>query len=365
MRTLWLIPTLWLGHYFQPLFAALQQHGMDFCVLTGEVWKQFDPAQAGANAIRVVGKTRTLRYGKTKGYSKQLMLPSLAFIPTLLRYKPQVVVSQAFSLWSLGAALLKPYGWKLVIIMDGSSPNVEYHDSWVRNLLRRLIANLTDTFIVNTQAAKTYLCNTLRVDPKRITVIRYLVPCGTSSVAQRSSGPPKLLYVGKLISRKGVDALLEACAQLKDQGESFALTIVGDGSERQRLETFAETRGLSEVISWEGWQQPEALDNYYKTHDVFIFPTLEDIWGMVTVEAMREGMTVLCSQWAGSAELITEGVNGVVIDPHDIPTLTAKLQLVISSADYRKVLSDNARQTMKDLSPEHAAAQIHELIANL
>ena len=110
-----------------------------------------------------------------------------------------------------------------------------------------------------------------------------------------------ILSVGQLLQRKGLDRLIEACGRLARRGVAFSLVIVGQGPELNRLQAFAKENQIEhfQILP----NQPQSvLNEIYRSADVFVFPTLEDIWGLVVNEAMWAGTPVLCSKYAGCAE---------------------------------------------------------------
>ena len=370
-RVAWLFPSLWLGHYWQPMFSTFEEMDAETTVFTGGLWDNFDTSEPGLRLVKEVGKTQYHRYAKTGGYSKQLMMPSLGIVARLLTYRPKVVFSQAFSLWSLLAILLKPLGrWRVNLFIDGSSPNVDFRDSRFRTVLRRFIAKRADLLIPNSEGAKDYLVNFLGVKPNRVRVNRYLVPdarflqqnAGASN--KRQDGKVNFLYVGKLIPRKGADKLVRACARLKAKGfENFVVTVVGDGPQRSALEQLARAEGVAQQLDWRGWAKPDELGRYYQEADVFVFPTLEDIWGIVALEAMAFRCPVIGSKYAGSSEMIEEGQSGYVIDPNDDTMLTEAMQRVLESPEVLAHLSAGAENVSKRYTPYRAVQTFYRFVA--
>jgi glycosyltransferase involved in cell wall biosynthesis len=117
---------------------------------------------------------------------------------------------------------------------------------------------------------------------------------------------PVILTVGQLIARKGVDKLIEACGRLALRGAKFTLAIVGQGPERERLEELARANDIDSFFILPN-QSQSVLNEIYRAADVFVFPTMEDVWGLVVNEAMWAGLPVLCSEYAGcAAELLPE-----------------------------------------------------------
>jgi glycosyltransferase involved in cell wall biosynthesis len=138
---------------------------------------------------------------------------------------------------------------------------------------------------------------------------------GHSFRAERSKYPPVMfLYAGQLIERKNIQGLLEAFARLRDR--EIGLFIVGSGPQREELEALCRTRPVENVF-FEGFKQQVDMPRYYAMADVLILPSAREVWGLVVNEALATGLFVLCSNRAAAGfDLITDGWNGRLFDPH-------------------------------------------------
>ena len=177
---------------------------------------------------------------------------------------------------------------------------------------------------------------------------------------------PIFLYVGRITARKGIKTLLEACALLKSQGYAdYSLLIVGQGDQREELESFIQERNLEEQVMWAGWVEYGNLGPYFQQADVFVFPTFEDVWGMVVPEAMVFGKPILCSNGAASCELIVEGENGYIFDPHDPPSLAEGMRRFLDDPGLVKSMGERSRQLIAKKTPEAAAQAYVEVTSFL
>lgn len=364
VRVAWLFPSLRKGNYWHPIFRDFTRQFPHTRIYTG-LWPGFSPGLEGSFQVEVVGKTEFGDYGSRYTYA------SPAIVGQLQRFRPQVVFASGFSIWTLLALLLKPlYGWRVVILMDGSSPSIDFLNSRLRLLARRLMARFTDGFCANSRAAQTYLIRTLRVSPDRIDCAPYLVPDRAAMLAtadrpspSQTPDQPTFLFVGELIERKGLPALLEACALLQRQGYTrYRVLIVGDGPQRQAWEALAQQQGIADRLQWLGWVEYGQLGLYFQQADGFIFPTLEDVWGMVLLEAMLFGQPVLCSCWAGAQELVVDGRNGYRFDPHQPEQLARLMAYWIDHPETMTAMGQQALQSIAPLTPAAAVQGFAQMV---
>jgi glycosyltransferase involved in cell wall biosynthesis len=366
IRIALLLPSLELGAYWQPVLDALRQICKHTILYTGHIWPGFDPTTPSAEAIEVIGKVSLIETKKSqKGYNRSFMILSPRIVNRLLSFKPNVVFASSYSLWTLLALLLKPIcRWRLVIAYEGSAPNVDFRDSKFRTFCRKLISHFSDSFITNSLAGKNYLVDVLGVHPENIFARPYMVPHSkalmeqveTSKSCINKSQYLKFLYVGRIDARKGLDLLLQACALMQQKGfTNYKLQIIGTGQQRSELEEFAENQGLTERIEWLGWVDYGSLGQYFRDADVFVFPTLEDTWGMVVLEAMGFGKPVLCSKWAGASELILDNENGYLFDPYQPESLAKIMSHLIQNPHKIAPMSHKSKQIIAEHVPENAA----------
>ncbi|HEY4374006.1 MAG TPA: glycosyltransferase family 4 protein [Burkholderiales bacterium] len=134
------------------------------------------------------------------------------------------------------------------------------------------------------------------------------------SAATRPSttGPLRLLYVGRFIALKGMGLGLRAFARLRAQGVDARLTMIGQGSEAARWRALAADLGVAQAIDWVPWMPQEELLRSYREYDLFLFPSLTDSSGNAVLEAMANGLPVVCLGLGGPAQLVNQECGHVV-----------------------------------------------------
>jgi len=365
-RIAWLVPAVRRGAYWQPVLREFTKRFKNTVFYTSQTWPGFDPTAPGCSAIEIIGKYRFAETQKVAtGYNRGFILASPTVVAPLLKFKPDVVFVSSFSLWTLLAILLKPVaGWRIVLVYESSSPNVDFRDDRFRTSVRRWMTQFVDTFVSNSRRGREYLIDVLSVPDNNILARPYMVPDPeallegqvTTEIEDLKSSHPIFLCVGLLVPRKGVNYLLEACALLKQQGYSdYTLVLVGDGEQREELQAYAQEKGIDEQIVWTGWLEYGQLGAYFRSADVFVFPTLEDTWGVVLLEAMAFGKAILCSKWAGASEMVVEGENGYIFDPYEPETLASGMKHFLDEDGAIAVMGEKSQQLIAEHNPVEAA----------
>lgn len=137
---------------------------------------------------------------------------------------------------------------------------------------------------------------------------------------------PLLLYVGSGFARKGVPQLLEALAALADN--SVHLLVIGADRKIDAARRQAERLGIAGRVHLLG-PQPD-VKAFYGAADAFVLPTLYDPFPNAALEALACGLPTLTTSGCGVAEIISPGVNGVVVPPADVAALTDGLRQLLA-----------------------------------
>jgi glycosyltransferase involved in cell wall biosynthesis len=142
----------------------------------------------------------------------------------------------------------------------------------------------------------------------------------------RAGPPSRILAVSNLFRRKGLDYLIDAVRLLIGDGRHLALTIVGEGPQRARLE--AQAHGMP--VRLVGSRSREEVRDLLRDADLFAMPTLADTFGVSPIEAMAAGVPVVVTSAAGCAELIGP-LGAKVVPPRDVTALHGALADALDS----------------------------------
>lgn len=369
-RVAWLLTSAF--YYWHPTLSQLTKLFPEMTAFAAN-WRGYAPGFEDSFKVEVVGQRKIIPVIQSStSYGSNFTYLPLNIIGRLLRFKPDVIFSNSFGMWTILALLLKPLGrWKVVIAYEGSSPGVDYRNSPIRLAIRKTMVKSADACITNSHAGKAYLQEMLEAPENEVFVQPYEVPAAHSLAPQTnvesaltSQPKPTFLFVGGIIPRKGLHLLLEACSEMSRQGcRNYTLLVVGDGAQQAELEDFCRQHDLTDQVTWVGRVDYACLGDYFGRADVFVLPTLEDTWGMVVLEAMVLGKPILCSKWAGAAELINEGENGYCFDPHDAKKLAQLMRHFIDTPTLASAMGEKSKQLMAQYTPESAAKFLAEVAA--
>lgn len=136
-------------------------------------------------------------------------------------------------------------------------------------------------------------------------------------------GPARFIFLGRLVDWKAVDLLLEALARVSTE-PAPTLEILGDGPMRGSLEAQAARLGLSDRVTFAGWQTQAECARRLREADALVLPSLYECGGAVVLEAMASGLPVLATAWGGPLDYLDE-TSGILVPPDSREALVAGL----------------------------------------
>jgi glycosyltransferase involved in cell wall biosynthesis len=167
-----------------------------------------------------------------------------------------------------------------------------------------------------------------------------------------------LLYLGRLLHRKRVDLLVHAFRKVCTLAD-VQLTIVGDGPEREYLQSLAA--GIAQ-INFKPCIPHEQVHDEMQSHDALILPTECDDWGVVVNEALQSGLAVITTENAGASEMIRHSGAGIICKCDSTSLATAMMSLCDSSR--LQEMRALAREYSSTISPLAAARYLRAIAAH-
>jgi glycosyltransferase involved in cell wall biosynthesis len=172
---------------------------------------------------------------------------------------------------------------------------------------------------------------------------------------------PVVVAAGRLTGQKGFDLLIEAFALVLQEEPSWKLRIYGDGSARGELERLIASLGVGSSVSLMGTTTD--IGSALAEASVFALSSRFEGFGMVIVEAMSKGLPVVsfnCPR--GPAEIISDGVDGLLVPAEDVEALAAALLEVIRSPSLRRRMGAAGLEKASQFSAERIGERWDELL---
>ncbi|MGR3504398.1 MAG: glycosyltransferase family 4 protein [Paracoccaceae bacterium] len=134
------------------------------------------------------------------------------------------------------------------------------------------------------------------------------------TIGSSAKGDLHLIYMGRFIKLKGIDITLQAVALARRQNRNITLDLLGDGEERSHLERLTNELGLTNHVTFHGFQPQSVCADIMSKGDALVLNSLRECGGAVILEAMATGLPVVGSAWGGPLDYITTE-SGILVNP--------------------------------------------------
>ena len=282
--------------------------------------------------------------------------------------KPQILHSASnFVVGLAGAEAAKRLGIPSVYEIRGfwhltqATKRIGYEASDHYNLSERLefeAARNSDHVFTITHALRDILLEN-GIEPEKVSVLPNAVDPERFDIAPRDAeledelgydGKVVIGYIGSFVEYEGLELLLEAAAQLKNElGDVFRVLMVGDGSVYEKLRRMTRFLALEEYITFTGRVPYSEVERYYSLIDIVPLPRLgfrvcELVSPLKPFEAMATGKVLIASDVAALAEIIDDGKTGLLHRKDDAGHLAERLKEAINDSDLREKIGSQARE---------------------
>lgn len=202
----------------------------------------------------------------------------------------------------------------------------------------------------------------------------HVVPMGVDLQVRFTPGindsrrPDTVLFVGRLVEKKGVAVLLQAFSRVVDAFPASRLSIIGDGPERNALLKLARTLEIEQNVEFLGAVPQAKLPAHLRAATVFAMPSIiatsgdQEGLGLTQVEAMGCGCPVIASDLPGIRDVVTHGESGLLTSPGDPAALADAIVTLLRDPHLRAQFSTNARKLVLGRFDWEAIADRYRMI---
>jgi glycosyltransferase involved in cell wall biosynthesis len=256
-------------------------------------------------------------------------------------------------------AVLTKYLYKVPVIVTAHGADAFAFRGQFATRLKRFALMKSDAWTANTRATAEAigLAASLRAPD--------VIPMGVD-VEQFSGGNPTslrrgflpddllVLFVGRLVEKKGCYNLIKAFSLLRDDLRvRTSLWIVGQGGEYDGLDSYATRLGVRPRVRFWGAVSNHLLPDFYAAADLFVAPSIQaesgdtEGQGVVLLEAFAARRCVLSTRVGGIVDVVTDGATGLLVEPNDPNQLAAAMESLLRDQSLRNRLAENAFQRVK------------------
>lgn len=203
--------------------------------------------------------------------------------------------------------------------------------------------------------------------PQKIAVLENIVEevIGQSKLDHRTDNTINFLFMGAVGNRKGIFDLLEMILLYKQELSGKMKLIIGGNGEIKRLKEFIAVNELSEIVTYEGWVSGVLKNKLFNETDVYILPSYNEGLPISILEAMTYGLPVISTNVGGIPEIITNGINGCVINPGDNEGIYSSLKLFIDTPALCKEYGSNSMEIVQPYYAKNVIPKLESIYKEL
>tara|TARA_B110000438_G_C15792260_1_gene641270 strand:- start:830 stop:1993 length:1164 start_codon:yes stop_codon:yes gene_type:complete len=191
----------------------------------------------------------------------------------------------------------------------------------------------TSKIIATSDALSSNIIDKFNIDRKKVVLIpnpadtKYFLP-----KKKRTDRPFTFISIALLRNEKRLDILIKAFSQLSIHIPNIALTVIGDGPEKNKLELLSQKLKINNHINFIGYQNKEKVADLLRDHDVLVLSSEVETFGVVLVEAMSVGLPVIATK-CGGPESIVLPETGILVESKDKNKLYNAMKTMVENYD--------------------------------
>jgi len=209
--------------------------------------------------------------------------------------------------------------------------------------LLRWVFSLPEVCIVLGVSAQQFVARELKVPMSKIEIVINGVPEPTQLRRSPVSGAVQhVLFLGNLTERKGVSDLMKALALLNTSASRLKVSLVG-GGDVAAYRAKARILRIDSIVQVLGWADQREASQLLANSDVLILPSYDEGLPLVILEALANGVAVICTPVGEIPNVLTDGVNAVFVQPGDVPGMATTLKSLLEQPALREKIERNGR----------------------
>ncbi|HIA91684.1 TPA: glycosyltransferase family 1 protein [Candidatus Saccharibacteria bacterium] len=344
-----------IQQYIKTVGRWLLAHGHDVKFLVGET-------KHGPFPDRTYSLSKNF---KVTGNGNSLSIP----LPASSKQIKEVLAAEKFDVLHVQAPYNPLLAGKVLKHADSSTKKVgTFHidaDQWFTKAGARVMGFLQnkslrqfDSFVSVSKAAQRFAHNNYSVSTEILPNVIQFAKANTSANKSRHS----LVFLGRLVERKGCRHLLEAVALLE---KKYMLTICGDGPQRKSLEALVDGLGLRDRVTFLGRVSEEEKYNQLAKAELAVFPSLHgESFGIVLLEAMSVGTVTLGGDNPGYRTVLEDQAEHLLVDPTNTTELAARITTLVEDDSLHQKLLQWQHDHVRKFDIEVVGPKLVELYSS-
>ena len=280
---------------------------------------------------------------------------AIIIIKKLVKFKPNLVYftpslnGYSFYRDAFYIFLLKAFKAKIVLHLHGKGIQKNIQKSFLTKYIYSLFFKNTDVICLSL---------ILSLDIQNVfTPAPYIIPNGIPEEAKinkndiKEKNPiPQILYLSNFLQSKGILILLKALSLLKDRGYIFSGRLVGASGDLtvETIEKIIYDFKLAPFVEVAGPLYNEDKINAFKNADLFVFPTFNDAFPLVILEALQFNLPIITTFEGGIPDIISNNEEGLLVESQNVEMLAVKISLLLNDQNLRSKMGKRGYDKFKN-----------------
>ncbi|MEX2126170.1 MAG: glycosyltransferase family 4 protein [Woeseia sp.] len=168
-----------------------------------------------------------------------------------------------------------------------------------------------------------------------------------------------MISIGRLVARKQTDQLLRLAGRLRN--EAVRLVVVGDGPDLDALQRQANELDVADRVTFAGFVSSQRKVDLLAAADIYVSTSQHEGFGLVFLEAMSQGLPVVCYDHGGQTDFLQNGINGAVLPLNDLDGFTSAVGVLVTDPEKRKTIAERNKVDVERFYIESCAKQYEAL----
>lgn len=339
------------------LSRGLAERGYDTTLVAGDVAR-------GEESMAFVAESEGVEIVRVAGLSREIaplrdLVAAARLAREIRRTRPDILHTHTAKAGAVG---------RLAALLAGSArPRVVIHTyhghvlrgyfgrlgTWLFRAVERAFARNTDVLVAVSPQVRDDLVEIGIAPERRFAVVRLgidLEPRVATTVdraearRQLGIGPGRFVvgWFGRMTAVKRTDDLIDALVALRGRGVDACLLLVGDGTDRERLELRARELGVARDVFFLGYQKDVA--RWYAVADAVVLTSVSEGTPVTIIEALAAGRPIVSTNVGGVADVVRDGVDGFLVEVGDTAAMAARLAEIAADPALAKRLGQAGRK---------------------
>jgi glycosyltransferase involved in cell wall biosynthesis len=337
------------------LARGLAGRGYETTLVAGDVGRgeesmAFVAEQAGVDVVRLPGLSRELSPLRD-------LVATVRLAGMIRRLRPDIVHTHTAKAGAVGRVAALLAGRRRPVVVHTFHGHVlrgyfGTAGSLLFRAIETVLGRFTDSLVAVSPEVRDELVSMGVAPASRFSVVRLgielqpRVRCEDEPAALRHRygiGPDRFVvgWFGRMTAVKRTEDLLDALAALRERGIDALLLLVGDGTDRERLEQLAHGRGLAKSCLFAGYQEDVAP--WYAVCDAVVLTSANEGTPVTIIEALAAGRPVVATNVGGVRDVVDEGVSGFLVRSGDTHAIAERLEMLARDPERRSAMGEAGR----------------------